>query len=262
MTDLDLLAALDRESARFLTVLRDADPRARVPSCPDWDAADLLWHLTEVQWFWATIVEERRQDPEGLEEPTRPEQYGELVAAFEEQASRLLRVLSDADPDTEVYMWADDGTVGYIRRRQAHEALIHRLDAELTTGAVTPLDPVLASDGVHEALDVMFGGCPPWGSFEPTGTRIDVRVTDTGLTVPVVLGRFTGTDPDDGTTYDQEVLSVRAADPAVPADAVVSGSAGDLDAWLWHRRDAEGLTVGGDRAAFDRLAAALAQPID
>ncbi|WP_238993563.1 hypothetical protein [Nocardioides caldifontis] len=64
-------------------------------------------------------------------------------------------------------MWAEDRTVGYIRRRQAHEALIHRLDAELTAGTVTALDPTLASDGVDEALDVMFGGCPPWGSFEP-----------------------------------------------------------------------------------------------
>jgi uncharacterized protein (TIGR03083 family) len=262
MTDLDLLTALDRESARFLSVLRDADPEARVPSCPDWDAAALLWHLTEVQWFWATIVEERRQHPDGLQEPPRSERYDDLVTAFEEQSSRLQRVLSDADPGTAVYMWADDRTVGYIRRRQAHEALIHRLDAELTTGTVTPLDPALASDGVHEALDVMFGGCPPWGSFEPTGPRIDVHVSETGLTVPVVLGRFTGTDPESGTSYDEEDLSVRAADASTPADAVLRGRADDLDAWLWHRRDAAGLTVEGDRAAFDRLAAVLAQSID
>ncbi|WP_338039939.1 maleylpyruvate isomerase N-terminal domain-containing protein [Nocardioides caldifontis] len=54
------LAALERESARFLSVLRDADPDARVPSCPGWEAADPLWHLTGVQWFWGSIVEERR----------------------------------------------------------------------------------------------------------------------------------------------------------------------------------------------------------
>jgi uncharacterized protein (TIGR03083 family) len=262
MTDLDHLAALHRESARFAAVLRDADPGASVPSCPDWDAAALLRHLTEVQWFWATIVEERRQDPEGLEEPTRPERYDDLVATFEEESDRLVRVLTEADPAEPVWMWAEDKTVGYIRRRQAHEALIHRLDAELTTGAVTPLDPPLASDGVHEALDVMFGGCPPWGSFEPTGARVDVRVNDTGLTVPVVLGRFTGTDPDSDKEYDEEDLSVRAADPSAAADAVVSGPAEELDAWLWHRRGAEQLSVEGDRAAFDRLVAVLDQPID
>jgi uncharacterized protein (TIGR03083 family) len=262
MTDLDHLAALHRESARFVGVLRDADPAAPVPSCPGWDAAALLRHLTDVQWFWATIVEERRQDPDGLEEPSRPERYDALLGVFEEESARLVRVLTEADPGEPVYMWAEDKTVGYIRRRQAHEALIHRLDAELTTGAVTPLDPLLASDGVQEALDVMFGGCPPWGSFEPTGARIDVRVTDTGVTVPVVLGRFTGTDPDSGKEYDVEDLSVRAADPSAAADAAVSGLADQLDAWLWHRRGAEQLSVAGDRDVFDRLVAVLAQPID
>ncbi len=49
-------------------------------------------------------------------------------------------------------MWADDKTAGYIARRQAHEALVHRLDAELTVGDRTPLDPRLAADGVDEAL--------------------------------------------------------------------------------------------------------------
>jgi uncharacterized protein (TIGR03083 family) len=260
--NLDFVAALRRESARFAAVLRVADPHAPVPSCPDWDATALLRHLTGVQWFWATIVEERRQDPEGLEEPERPERYDDLVAAFEEESARLARVLTEADPAEPVYMWAEDKTVGYIRRRQAHEALIHRLDAELTADAVTPLEPVLASDGVHEALDVMFGGCPPWGSFEPSGARIDVRVTDTGLTVPVVLGRFTGTDPDSGKEYDVEDLSVRAADPATTADTIVTGGAGELDAWLWHRRGAEALSVEGDRDVFDRLVAVLAQPIN
>ena len=30
------------ESARFRAALADCDPSARVPTCPDWDAADLL----------------------------------------------------------------------------------------------------------------------------------------------------------------------------------------------------------------------------
>jgi hypothetical protein len=171
-------------------------------------------------------------------------------------------VLAAADPEEEVYMWAEDRTVGYIRRRQAHEALIHRLDAELTTGAVTPLDPALAADGVHEALDVMFGGCPSWGSFVATGPQVEVATTDTGLVVPVVLGRFTGTDPEDGVSYDEDDLSVRAADPTVAAAARVSGRAEDLDAWLWHRRGEDGLTVEGDRAAYEQLLAVLSQAID
>lgn len=260
---IDYLGPLRSESARFLEVLRDAEPTAPVPSCPDWNADDLLWHLAEVQWFWGTVVLERLQSvQDDMQGPDRPGSHDELLTFFAEQSQRLQDALEAADPTDPVYMWAEDKTVGYIRRRQAHEALIHRLDAELTTDQVTPLDADLASDGVHEALAMMFGGCPPWGTFTPSATHVHVRTTDTGLVVPVVLGRFTGTDPDDQKTHDEEDLSVRAADPSAEPAAVVTGTADDLDAWLWHRRDERVITVEGDEAAFARLAAVLKQPID
>jgi uncharacterized protein (TIGR03083 family) len=259
---IDHLAHVRSESARFLAVLRDADPTARVPSCPDWDADDLLWHLAEVQWFWGTVVLGRLQSVDGLDGPDRPGSHASLLAFFEEQTQRLYDALAAADPSEPVYMWAEDKTVGYVRRRQAHEALIHRLDAELTTDQVTPLDAGLAADGVHEALAVMYGGCPPWGTFTPSATHLHVRATDTGLVVPVVLGRFTGTDPENGKAYDEDDISVRAADPSAEPAAVVSGTADDLDAWLWHRRGQEVVTVEGDDAAFGRFAEVLQQPLD
>jgi uncharacterized protein (TIGR03083 family) len=259
---LDYLDHLRADSARFLDVLREAPAGAAVPSCPDWDADDLLWHLGGVQWFWGTVVAERLQSVDHLEEPTRPESHDALVRFFEEQSARLQKELAAADPAEEVYTWAPEKNVGFIRRRQAHEALVHRLDAELVTGDVTPLDTELASDGVLEALDVMFGGCPPWGDFAPSGEQVLVRVTDTGLEVLVSLGRFTGTDPDDGTAYDEEDISVSAADPTAQPAGVISGTADDLDAWLWHRRDDSGLAVEGDRAVLDRFLEVLKQPIN
>ena len=57
-TDLDHLVHLARESACFAEAIGAVAPAARVPSCPDWSADDLLWHLGEVQWFWGTIVRE------------------------------------------------------------------------------------------------------------------------------------------------------------------------------------------------------------
>ncbi len=245
---LDRRAQLDHlrtESARFLAAVRVADPTARVPACPDWTAAELAWHLTEVQWFWATVVEERRTDVEGLQGPARPDTYAGLLSAFAAQAQRLHEVLSSADPATEVYTWAPDRTVAFVLRRQAHEALVHRVDAEQAAGTArpaataTPVDPELASDGVHEVLDVMFGGCPSWGTFTPDDLQVEVRAADTGLVVPLVLGRFTGTDPDSGTSYDEEDLSVRRADPAAAPAATVTGTAADLDLWLWHRAEGD-----------------------
>jgi uncharacterized protein (TIGR03083 family) len=259
----DFLQHLRDESARFLGVLRGSDLSRPVPSCPGWTGADLLWHLGSVQWFWGTVVRDRLQTAEGLAEPARPDSDHGLVQFFEEQSARLLLALTDADPAEEVYMWADDKTVGYIRRRQAHEALIHRLDAELTTGDTpTPFDPALASDGLQEVLDVMYGGQPPWGSFTVGGPQLRVVAEDTGLVLAVVLGRFTGTDPESGDAVDEADLSVQAADPETAPAAVVRGRAEDLDAWAWHRRDDAALTVEGDRAAYEQLLAVLAAPID
>jgi uncharacterized protein (TIGR03083 family) len=259
---LDYLGHLRSESARFLDVLRDTDPSLRVPSCPDWDAGDLLWHLSEVQWFWATIVEDRLQSPAGLEAPERPADHGALVGLFAAQSARLHGVLAAADPAERVYMWAPDKTVGYIRRRQAHEALVHRLDAELVTGQVTAFDPDLAADGVLEVLEVMRGGCPPWGTFTPSSDPLLVRMTDTGGEVPLVIGRFTGTDPESGTSYDEDDLSVSAADASSPPALVVSGTADNLNAWLWARRDASSISFEGDPELAEQLRTVLRQPID
>lgn len=259
---LDYLKHVRSDSDRFLTLLRDADPSLRVPSCPEWDADDLLWHLAEVQWFWGTIVDQRLSDPDAAEsqKPDRPGSHEGLVAFFEESTALLQGSLAAADPSEHVWMWADDNTVGYIRRRQANEALIHRLDAELTVGQVTPLDPALASDGVHEALTVMFGGVPPWGTFTDSGRTLRVVASDTGLEVPLRLGRWTGTSPNTGTSYDEAICEVAEAEGFV-ADASVRGRAADLDAWVWGRADAGALTIEGDRELFDALQEVVSQGI-
>jgi uncharacterized protein (TIGR03083 family) len=225
-------------------------------------ADDLLWHLAEVQWFWGTIVRERLQSADDLVPPTRPDTHAGLVEFFEAQSQQLHDALAAAEPEEPVYMWAPDKTVGYVARRQAHEALIHRLDAELTVGEVSPLDAALASDGVEEALGVMFGGCPPWGTFTPSGLQANVETTDTGLVVPVALGRFTGTDPSTTTAYDEDDISITAADPGITPRVTVRGMAEDLDAWLWHRRDATRLEIVGDEDVYQRLVTVLAHPLD
>lgn len=258
----EYLEHLRDESTAFVERLRSCDPRRPVPSCPDWVADDLLWHLGEVQWFWGTVVKDRLQSVDGLEPPSRPDTHAGLLAFFETQSQRLQDALTAADPAEPVYMWAADKSVGYIARRQAHEALIHRLDAELTTDDISPLDPVLAADGVEEALGVMFGGCPPWGTFTPSGLQVNVETTDTGLVVPVALGRFTGTDPSTGTAYDEDDISLSAADREAAPHATVRGTSEDLDAWLWHRRDATGLVVEGDQDVYQRFVTILAQPLD
>lgn len=258
------LGHLRTESARFREVLTACDPAARVPACPDWDAADLLWHLTGVQAFWAEVVRTRPAPaPEDHEQTLlRPDDHAGLLAAFDEHSAALQEALTSADPAEEAWHWSSDHTVGASVRRQAHEALIHRLDAEEAAGQVTPLDPRLAADGVLEALTVMYGGCPPWGTITPTDRVVDVRLTDTGDVLHVALARFTGTDPD-GTSYDEPDLAVLEEATRGSAVATVSGTAGDLDAWLWHRGAGRvEVEQSGDPAVLAELRAVLAQPID
>jgi uncharacterized protein (TIGR03083 family) len=257
----EYLDHIRRESLRFRDVLATCDPSARVPSCPDWDAADLLWHLTTVQRFWERVVRERPAGPdETWQEPERPGSYAELLAAFDAAHAAFVSALASADPAETAWTWSTEQTVGFTYRRQAHECLVHRLDAELAAGSVTALDPVLAADGVDEALDVMFGGTPPWGRFDPLPHHVRVDLPDTDTQVWVQLGTFSGTSPD-GVAYDAEPDIAVVPDPGTDPDAVVEGLAGDVDAWLWRRRDDAGIHVAGDRSIYARFRACVDQPI-
>ncbi|WP_028652008.1 maleylpyruvate isomerase family mycothiol-dependent enzyme [Nocardioides halotolerans] len=263
------------ESARFRAALADCDPAAKVPTCPDWDAADLLWHLAGVQLFWAKVIRHRPASPDdpaiGSEDAAeRPASYAELLDAFDDYSHALATELERADPEAEAWHWSGDLRVGTSYRRQAHEAAIHRIDAELTAGlAVTPLDAALADDGVAEALGVMYGGAPEWGSFTGSGETIGVHLSDTGTRLLVELGAFSGTDPDSGTTYTDEDDIALVDDGADPL-ATITGTAADLDTWLWKRDPAllpgkgadDRIRVDGDRIACEKLLAILGQPIN
>lgn len=258
----DYLEGIRSESARFRAALADCDPAARVPACPDWDAADLLWHLAGVQWFWARVISRRPEAPrEDWESPARPESYAGLLEAYDEASAGLVDALAAADPAEPAWSWADDKTVGFTYRRQAHEALIHRLDAEQAAGAVTPLDPALAADGVAELMEVMYGGEPPaWARFEPGAGTVGLVLTDVERTIVVYPGELSGTDPESGKTYDGPHLVV--VDGSEPPATTVAGTAADLDAWLWRRQDDSSITVTGDEGAYARFRAAVSPPLD
>ena len=262
--ELDFLDHLELESARFAEAINSAPPQAQVPSCPDWNADDLLWHLAEVQWFWGTIVRERITDGPGEDvTPSRPAGRAGLAAFFDRASRELADVLAATPPDTPAWTWSKDQTVGFIRRRQAHEALIHRVDAELTAGQRTPMDPGLSADGVDEALRIMYGGLPPWGTFAPSGAgTLRLRASDTGNTWLVTLGRFTGTDPGNGKRYDEPDIHTVGTDPGDPADAEVVATAADLDCWLWHRPEYTPVTTSGDPEVLAHFESTIAPGID
>jgi uncharacterized protein (TIGR03083 family) len=258
---IDFVDVVRVESTRFLDAVRSAPLDGPVPSCPDWDAADLVWHLAEVQSFWASIVEGLLDDPDEVAGLERPDDR-DLLDLFADHSSRLVVALSERSPDDRCWTWHDEGTtVGWVRRRQAHEALIHRVDAELAAGrGISTCDPELAADGVDEILRVQIGGVPAWATFTPSGDAVRISATDHPATWGVALGRMTGTSPDTGKTYDLPAASVGR--DAVDPSTLITGPAWELDRWLWGRLGPEGLSVTGDRALVDRLRAVAAESTD
>lgn len=257
------------ESARFRAVLADTDPTTPVPTAPDWTAADLLWHVAaEVQHFWTYVLETRPAEPtsETYSEPERPEDatYQDLLTHFDDLNARFIKTLEQTGPEEPTWSWSPDQTAAFTYRRQAHEILIHRLDAELTAGAVTPLDPALAADGIDEILDVFYGGKPDWARFTGGGQYVRVDAVDTDTQTWVELGLVSGTRPNGDSLEDEPDLSVVSPD-AIPGgtepDVVIKGTAADLDAWLWRRRDDEGIQVTGDKDVYERFRALTNQAI-
>ncbi|NNF64914.1 MAG: maleylpyruvate isomerase family mycothiol-dependent enzyme [Acidimicrobiia bacterium] len=237
------------ESDRFRALLAPLDSSNRVPSCPEWSATDLLWHLAEVQHFWGEIVARRLDDPDAVSPLDRPDDHGDCLALFD-ASSEALRASLDAAPTTDtVWTWSHDQSVGFVVRRQAHEAAVHRVDAELAGGhPVTPLAPWLGADGVAELL-IDFLGVPPWGAFTRTG-GVHVNATDTGDQWTVQLGSVSGTSPASGKSYDDlRTGLVTEGD----FSATVSGTAGNLDLWLWGRSN--NVRVTGDAGVAAELRA-------
>jgi uncharacterized protein (TIGR03083 family) len=180
---MDYLDEIRRESSRFYDVAATADPTAPVPSCPDWNIADLVWHLGEVHWFWATDVETRATDPDAIErdKPQRPSEYGDVVAFGRAQAERLLRVLGANGDDTPVWTWAlqeSEHNVGFVRRHQVQEAAVHRWDLEnAATGSAAAIAPDVASDSIDEVLHITV----PWSvnDKKPLPGTVHLHCTDT-----------------------------------------------------------------------------------
>jgi uncharacterized protein (TIGR03083 family) len=255
---IDHLAVIERESARFAEATASLDSGGAVPSCPEWDVADLMWHLAEVQYFWGSIVEGLLTDPGGVEDLERPDD-DDLADLVEAMSSRLVAAIGARNPDDACWSWHTGGeTVGWVRRRQAHEALIHRVDADLAAGNATDVDEILATDGVDEMIRVMLDASdlPEWSEYHDAGTTAVIEVTGRGASWALELGRFTGESPNTGKVYDDPV--VKLVSGVDTPSAVITGSGVDLDLWLWGRGPVDRLTVEGDRSVADHIREAAA----
>ena len=219
-----------------------------VPCCEGWTVYDLVGHMGEVQRHKELIVRERHR--------SAPKQRIRIPASdriewFEEGAEMLLDTLAAADPAEPVWTWHDpEQTVGFWYRRMAQEALIHRVDAEQSHGAVSPVDEALAADGVDEIITVMMTGLPEWASFDGKGNLACLSIP--GRSWSLEEGLFSGASPATGNEYT-DLLAFEVSDPSAGITASISGDPVAMDLWLWGRGPLEDLTVDGDAALAETL---------
>lgn len=259
---IDFVSAAHAESARFrfaVTAIGEAGAAlgdVAVPACPEWTAADLTWHLTEVQAFWATMLGKGLSTPAEADMPGRPPD-DQLIALFAEQSDRLITALSEGEDNDRCWSWHPaGGTRGWVRRRQAQEALIHRVDAEQALLALTgtppsEVDESLAADGIDELIHLLLTGEPreDGARFEPSDRS--VRITVPRRSWDLTIGRVTGGSAD----HPPDRPAVRLEpDPLASPSATVVGSAAEIDLWLWGRVP---LTTASIRGNHDVVAELL-----
>ena len=278
---IDSLTTIQQEADRLATVLAATDPAQRVPTCPDWTAADLLWHLTEVHEFWAAILASRattEQEVMAIEEAKapRPAEQDVLSARREAATASLLAQLTARSDEESAWFWfSQEQTVGVTRRMQTHEATIHRVDAELTAGRpVTSISPEVAAAGLDHVLRVMWPAghewIPDWASTTPVAA-IEIR-PDGGAPQLLGISRWSGTRPRDGQEFDAPVgrLLEEPADAEGLPRATVSGSAISVNLWAWGRAQAldhladgpDAVEIHGDPEAIRQLEALIAEGHD
>jgi len=234
---LDYPAAIRRDGLALAEAAEAAGPSTPIASCPGWDMADLVWHLTEVHYFWGTIVADRLADPEKVPPLPRPEGFPALLARFRSGVVRLAEILAAADPATPVWTWARQQDAAFVIRHQAQETAVHRWDAEQAAGRPFTIDPPLAADSIneffeHTAAGRREGAAPVGGSVHLCATDADgdwtVSEDDAGALV-VERGHRRGDAAARATAFDLLLLLYRRIGPG---EVETFGGAGVLERFL------------------------------
>ncbi|MGW5260001.1 maleylpyruvate isomerase family mycothiol-dependent enzyme [Microbispora sp. NPDC004025] len=231
-THLRYTEAAAAEIGRMAGAVRGRDGATPVPTCPGWDLRALTEHTGAIHRWAAAMVRDaapRRYDREAMDHGF-PEDFAEAAGWLEAGGVLLTEALKSRDPDTEMWGWAEDRRARFWSRRQLHETVVHRADAEIALGITPRIDEDVAADGVEEFFAVL-----PYARWRPQvaelrsdGEAISWR-TGTGLAWLVRLTHK-------GFTCER---SEEAADVTVRVP-----TAGDLMLTLWNRREPD--AVHGD----------------
>jgi uncharacterized protein (TIGR03083 family) len=227
--------ALRREGYALGAVARAAGVDAPVPSCPDWQIADLLGHVGRLHRWVAAIIESAGDDPTDHWSAAEPPPVDVRVEWFETGVDLVVDALLRVDAATPAWSWTDDRTAGFWARRQANETAVHRWDAQLAAGTTEPIEHDLAIDGIDE----FFALIPFWRSewtLHGAGESIHLHCTDGEGEWLVRLAA-------DGVLVTREHAK---------GDVAMRAPASDLLLFLYGRVDPSSAEVFGDASLLER----------
>ncbi|MFE1173583.1 maleylpyruvate isomerase family mycothiol-dependent enzyme [Streptomyces sp. NPDC058773] len=162
---------------------------AAVPSCPDWNLAQLLRHLGEAHRWVEELVRTRATEPPpdtALRDLPRDttETPAALAAWLTEGARLLADTLRAAGPDARIWTPLPSGSPRFFARRMAHETVMHRADVTLTLGRDFAVGQRVALDCLDEWMELgslpeMFDHHPDRRELLGPGRTLHFHATDT-----------------------------------------------------------------------------------
>jgi uncharacterized protein (TIGR03083 family) len=234
------LELVESDTARLVALAR-RDIDAPVPTCPDWTMRELVLHTAQVYQHKAACTRLGAM-PEDWPPPP-PE--GDPVEHLEASLAELLQTLREHGPEAPSGTWLpEDQTAGFWYRRMAHEAAVHRVDAEAAFDEITPVDPDLAVDGVDEVLQLFLGG--DWSDQPADEWRGIAPEAGQGRVTEVIAG-----DSSWRVTLHPDRVDV--VEGPGEAAATIGGTPSDVMLWLWRRLPSDLVEVAGDTEAVAAL---------
>jgi uncharacterized protein (TIGR03083 family) len=173
-----------RASAAQLAEIASAhDQNLPVPGCPDWTLRQLATHLGRVHRWAAEIVSTRAAERipfDSAPDGRYPAEPAEQAAWLNAGAERVIAAIAAAG-DEPVWAFGGWAPAGFWARRQSHETMVHRADAELAVGRDVVLDAGLAVDGIDEWLAAVttYWQRGDGSAALPVGAVLHVRATAT-----------------------------------------------------------------------------------
>ncbi|WP_433758352.1 maleylpyruvate isomerase family mycothiol-dependent enzyme [Nocardia sp. CA-135398] len=229
MTSLDTTAlrkALLDEIDLLADLYRSADPKTPIPTCPDWNLANLIAHVGGGNRWAAAMIADLATEFLEFERVPDIRRPRDLDAADRWLRAGARAVIDSIDTvGSDVPVWTPFGSARpaewWVRRR-LHEASVHRADALLALDRELDIAPEIAADGLSEFLEIVEKG-PRFETPLDEGASLRLRAIDT----------------DDTWTILRYGDTITWSDSQAPASLTVQGTAADLFLLLVRRTPAD-----------------------